>query len=67
MELVKKVLERIEQRIKAVKGRFAIKEEPKIINQIEFAKFQARLDELATDGDTNVDIDQLNELIYFIF
>ncbi|KAK8876219.1 hypothetical protein M9Y10_006410 [Tritrichomonas musculus] len=61
MELVKKVLERIEQRIKAVKGRFAIKEEPKIINQIEFAKFQARLDELATDGDTNVDMDQLNE------
>lgn len=61
LEFVQKVLQRIEEKIKAAKGRFAIKEAPKIINQIEFAKFQARLDELATDGDSNVDIDQLNE------
>lgn len=61
MEFVEKVLQRIEERIKAIKGRFAIKEPPKIINQVEYAKMQAKIDEYAADGDSLVDMDQLNE------
>lgn len=61
LEFAEKVLARIQEKIKAVKGRFAIKEAPRIVNQMEYAKFLTRLDELATDGDSNVDMDQLNE------
>ena len=61
MDFVDKVLSRIEEKLKSVKGRFAIKEQPRIINQVEYAKHQAKLDELANDVDSNVDMDQLTE------
>ncbi|OHT11034.1 Eukaryotic translation initiation factor 2 alpha subunit family protein [Tritrichomonas foetus] len=60
-ELLNKVLEQIKGKIDAVKGRFAIKEAPKVINQTELAKFQAKLDELAIAGEQNVDMDELND------
>ncbi|KAH0789680.1 translation initiation factor 2 subunit 1 [Histomonas meleagridis] len=40
VETIRKVLERIKEKIEEVKGHFAIKEEPKAINQSEYAKLQ---------------------------
>lgn len=58
LEVMKKVLAKIEENIKAAKGRFTIKEEPKAMNQRELEKFEKTLKDLDQGGE-DVDMDEL--------
>ena len=61
LNLVNKVLNHIKSKLEAVKGRYHLKEEPRVINLTEIAKFQAKLDDIANQADPTVDIDDLTD------